>query len=138
VSDVGERMNGGAVKDDKSPENEAILINAHENRRGGTSAGPLRKIKGAFERTISERMSRILVGLLVQPVCAVRESGVKYQLKAAVLTLRLRGEHSLRLLVRDSMWVLRYQTLSRRSIVVDCGVREREKERWRWRGEWKR
>lgn len=26
VSDVGERMKGGAVKEDKSPENEAILI----------------------------------------------------------------------------------------------------------------
>ena len=28
VSDVGERMNGGAVKEDKSPENDAILISA--------------------------------------------------------------------------------------------------------------
>jgi len=27
VSEVGERMKGGAVKEDKSPENEAILIN---------------------------------------------------------------------------------------------------------------
>jgi len=27
VSEVGERIKGGAVKEDKSPENEAILIN---------------------------------------------------------------------------------------------------------------
>lgn len=27
VSEVGDRMKGGAVKEDKSPENEAILIN---------------------------------------------------------------------------------------------------------------
>ena len=26
MSDVGDRMKGGAVKEDKSPENEAILI----------------------------------------------------------------------------------------------------------------
>jgi hypothetical protein len=25
VSEIGDRMNGGAVKDDKSPENDAIL-----------------------------------------------------------------------------------------------------------------
>ena len=27
MSEVGERMKGGAVKEDKSPENDAILIN---------------------------------------------------------------------------------------------------------------
>ena len=30
MSEVGERMKGGAVNEDKSPENEAILINERE------------------------------------------------------------------------------------------------------------
>jgi len=42
VSEVGERMKGGAVKEDKSPENEAILIDEH----GGGSAGRLDNQEG--------------------------------------------------------------------------------------------
>jgi len=38
VSEVGERMKGGAVKEDKSPENDAILINAQADKRGWGSA----------------------------------------------------------------------------------------------------
>ena len=44
VSEVGERMKGGAVKEDKSPENEAILIAAEgqrewlEDQEGDSSA----------------------------------------------------------------------------------------------------
>ena len=33
VRDVGERMKGGAVNEDKSPENEAILINEQARRQ---------------------------------------------------------------------------------------------------------
>lgn len=39
VSEVGERMKGGAVKEDKSPENEAILINVQGGERGWGSVG---------------------------------------------------------------------------------------------------
>jgi hypothetical protein len=34
VSEVGERIKGGAVKEDKSPENEAILINEQGEKHG--------------------------------------------------------------------------------------------------------
>lgn len=39
MSEVGERINGGAVKEDKSPENEAILINVRGDRRGWEVSG---------------------------------------------------------------------------------------------------
>lgn len=39
VSEVGERMNGGAVKEDKSPENEAILVINVRDRCGWEVSG---------------------------------------------------------------------------------------------------
>lgn len=39
MSEVGERMKGGAVKEDKSPENEAILIDVQGAERDGGSVG---------------------------------------------------------------------------------------------------
>ena len=34
MSEVGERMKGGAVKEDKSPETDAILINVQGDKHG--------------------------------------------------------------------------------------------------------
>ena len=31
VREIGERIKGGAVKDERSPENEAILFNIHQH-----------------------------------------------------------------------------------------------------------
>lgn len=39
MSEVGERMKGGAVKEDKSPENEAILINVQGSKRSWEVSG---------------------------------------------------------------------------------------------------
>jgi len=64
VSEVGERIKGGAVKEDKSPENEAILTNVQgvsENGRG---------IRRGLEPTISGKRSKIHVGWLGRPKCA--------------------------------------------------------------------
>ena len=46
MSDVGERMKGGAVKEDKSPENEAILIDEQRYKR---SPGQLILEGGSYE-----------------------------------------------------------------------------------------
>jgi hypothetical protein len=54
VSEVGERMNGGAVKEDKSPENEAILINVQGDKHGWEVSGkrPRKRSREEFEPTI--------------------------------------------------------------------------------------
>ena len=71
VSEVGERMKGGAVKEDKSPENEAILINMQGDGGGWSSAGADRGTsRKSFERTISGRKSRIRADSLARPVRA--------------------------------------------------------------------
>jgi len=44
VSEVGDRMKGGAVKEDKSPENEAILM-GEQTRLGQRGTGQEREIK---------------------------------------------------------------------------------------------
>ena len=67
-------MKGGAVKEDKSPENEAILINVQGDEWGWVS-GNGRGIKRELERTISGRRSKIHVDLLGRPECAEREGG---------------------------------------------------------------
>ena len=64
-------MKGGAVKEDKSPENEAILI----DERGGGSAGMVGGPRGGFERTISGRRSKIRVDLLGRPKRIERGGG---------------------------------------------------------------
>ena len=68
MSEVGERMKGGAVKEDKSPENEAILISAQGGERGwGQSEG--QRSREDLRRTISGRRSRIHADSLGRPKC---------------------------------------------------------------------
>ena len=71
VSEVGERMKGGAVKEDKSPENEAILIDVRDRGSVGTVEGS----GGGLGRTISGRSSKIHVDLLGRPKRVERGGG---------------------------------------------------------------
>ena len=54
VSEVGERMNGGAVKEDRSPENEAILINVQGDKHGWEVSGnrPRGRLREGLKPTI--------------------------------------------------------------------------------------
>ena len=54
VSEVGERMKGGAVKEDKSPENEAILIDVQGEKRDRGSAGTVEGSGGGSSARFQE------------------------------------------------------------------------------------
>ena len=75
MSEVGERIKGGAVKEDKSPENDAILINVRDECEWGTRC----EIEKGPERTISGRRSRIHVELLERPKCARGRGGAELE-----------------------------------------------------------
>jgi hypothetical protein len=64
VREVGDRMNGGAVREERSPENDAILKSARSQR-------PMGRLRKTEKRTISRKWSRSCVGRQVRPVAAM-------------------------------------------------------------------